>query len=79
VYLRPSEGKQLFSFVSMPVTVAFEQVLTCCSVGSCYSAVIAATFYHVTIWNCDTVQSTTNVFRRYLIAVRFAYSDSCIL
>jgi len=30
-YLRPSEGKQLISFISMPTAVAFEQILTCCS------------------------------------------------
>jgi len=29
VYLSPSGGKQLFSFVSVPVAVAFEQILTC--------------------------------------------------
>lgn len=41
-YLRPSEGKQLLSFISVPLAVAFEQILTCCSLGSCCSAVIAA-------------------------------------
>lgn len=37
VYLRLSEGKELISFIS----VAFEQVLTFCSLESCCSAVIA--------------------------------------
>ena len=40
-YLRPSEGKQLISFISMPTAVAFEQILTCCSLGPCCSAVVA--------------------------------------
>jgi len=30
-YLGPSEGKQLLSFVSVPMAVAFEQLLTSCS------------------------------------------------
>ena len=33
VYLRPSEGKQLLSFISVPSAVASEQVLACCSLG----------------------------------------------
>ena len=41
VYLRPSAGKQLLSFISVSMAVAFEQVLACCSLGPCYSAVIA--------------------------------------
>ena len=41
VCLRPSEGKQLLSFISVPRAVAFEQVLACCSLGSCCSAGIA--------------------------------------
>ena len=41
MYLRSSAGKQMFSFVSLPAAV-FEQILICCSLGPCYSAVIAA-------------------------------------
>jgi len=41
-YLRPSEGKQLLPFISVPIAVAFEQILTYCSLGTCYSRVIAA-------------------------------------
>ena len=41
LYPRLSEGKQLPSFVSVPTAVAIEQVLTCCSLGLCCSAVIA--------------------------------------
>lgn len=41
VYLRLSEGKKLFfSFISVPTTVVFEQILVCYSLGPCYSAVI---------------------------------------
>ena len=40
-YLRLSEGKQLLSFVSVPVVVASEQILTYCSLGPCYSTIIA--------------------------------------
>mgnify|MGYP001864640469 CR=1 FL=1 len=36
-YLRSSEGKYLLSFISMPMAVAFEQILSCCSQGPCYS------------------------------------------
>jgi len=40
VCLRSSEGKHVLSFVS--VAVVFEHLLTCCSLGPCYSAAIAA-------------------------------------
>jgi len=33
VYLQPSEGKQHLSIISVPMAVAFEQILTCCSLG----------------------------------------------
>ena len=39
-YLRPSKAKQLLSFISVPTAVAFEQILTCCSLGPCYFAVV---------------------------------------
>jgi len=39
-YLKPSEGKQLLSFISVPMTAAFVQILACCSLGPCCSAVI---------------------------------------
>ena len=41
VYLRSSEGKQILSFVSVPIAVAFEHILACCSVGPYCSADIA--------------------------------------
>ena len=41
LYMRPSETEQVLSFVFVPAAVAFEQVLTCCSLGLCYSAAIA--------------------------------------
>ena len=41
-YLRPSEGKQFLPFISVPTAVVFEQILTCCSLGSCCTAVITA-------------------------------------
>ena len=40
-YLRCSEGKPHLSFISVPMAVAFEQILTCRSLGPCCSAVIA--------------------------------------
>ena len=42
IYLRLSEGKHLISFVSVLVATAFGLILACCSLGPCYSAVIAA-------------------------------------
>ena len=33
VYLRPSKGKQLISFVFVPIAAAFGHILTCCSLG----------------------------------------------
>ena len=39
VYLRPSEGKQILSFVSVLGAVVFEQILTYCRPGPCCSAV----------------------------------------
>ena len=36
------EGRQLLSFTSVPTAVVFEQILTCCSLGSCCSAIIDA-------------------------------------
>jgi len=46
-YGRPSKGKQLLSFVFVPVAIAFEQILTCYNLGPCYSAVIAVLFCFV--------------------------------
>ena len=40
-YLRSFESKQFLSFMSVPTAVVFDQILTCCSLGSCCSAVIA--------------------------------------
>jgi len=37
----PSEGKQILFFVSVSTVVVFEQILTCYSLGPCYSAVLA--------------------------------------
>jgi len=36
VYLRPSKGKQILSFVSVSLAAAFEKILTCCSLGLLY-------------------------------------------
>jgi len=41
VCVRPSEGEQLLSSVSVPIAVAFEHILACCSVGPYCSADIA--------------------------------------
>ena len=41
VYVRLSEGKQFLFFVSVPMVVAFEQILSCYSLGPCCSVVIA--------------------------------------
>jgi len=46
-YLRPSKGEQMLSFVSVPMAAAFEHILTCYSLGVCYSAIIAV-FHHIT-------------------------------
>ena len=40
-YLKLSEGKQLFFYISVPMAVVFEQVLTCYSLGPCYSAALS--------------------------------------
>ena len=42
VYLRPSKGKKLLCFISLPMAVAIGQTLICCSLGPCYYAVTAA-------------------------------------
>ena len=44
-YLWPSKGKQLFSFVSVSMAVAFGLLLTCCSLELCHSAIIAVLFF----------------------------------
>lgn len=54
--LRPSEGKQLLSFISVPTDVIFEHILTCCSLGSCYSAHIAALSIMLQYLNCINVE-----------------------
>jgi len=41
VYLRPSEGKHLLSFISVPMAVVCEQIFACYSLGPCCSALIA--------------------------------------
>ena len=40
-YLKPAEIRQLLSFLSLPTAFACEQILTCCSLGPCCSAIIA--------------------------------------
>ena len=40
VCLRPPKGKQLLCFISVPTSFTFKQILTCCGLGSCCSAVI---------------------------------------
>ena len=37
-YLRPLEGKQLLFFISVLKAIVFEQILTWCSLGPCFSA-----------------------------------------
>lgn len=39
--LRSSESKQLLFLISVSIAVVCEQILACCSPGSCCSAVIA--------------------------------------
>ena len=39
-FLRFSEGKQFLSFIPVLTAVIFEQILPCCSLGPCCSAVI---------------------------------------
>ena len=41
VCLRPSKGKQLFSFISASMAAAFGIVLICCSQRLCHSAIFA--------------------------------------
>ena len=41
VYLRPSKGKQLFSFISSSMAALFGLVLVCCCQRLCYSAIIS--------------------------------------
>ena len=44
-HLKPSEGKQILSFVFVPMAVGLEEIFTCCcSLGSCCSAVIAVLY-----------------------------------
>lgn len=40
-YLRLSEGKQLLSFVSVLMVIAFENILTYCTLGPCYCVITA--------------------------------------
>ena len=40
-YLRPSEGRWFLHFVSVPMAAALEHTLSCCSLGLCYSPIIA--------------------------------------
>ena len=50
-YLRPSKGKQGFSFLSVSMAAAFGLVLTCCSLAICYPAIIAIiAVLSVTLW-----------------------------
>lgn len=39
--LGPSEGKQLLSFVSVLMVIAFENILTYCTLGPCYCVITA--------------------------------------
>ena len=58
MYLRPSESKYVPFFISVPMAVAFEQTLTGCSLGPCYSAVIAVLslmlqFVYLCMWRAE--------------------------
>jgi len=64
VYLRPSKGKQLLSFVSVPTAVAFEHIFACCSLRLCSSATTAA--LSITLQHCF-----------YIMETRTAYSTQC--
>jgi len=55
VYLRPSKGKQLISFVFVPIAAAFGHVLTCCSLGLCFPT--------ITVVFPIALQSYSNHFR----------------
>ena len=41
IYLGPSKGKQILSFVSVSMAASFEHYPACCSLGLCYYAVVA--------------------------------------
>jgi len=48
VYLRPSKGKQILSFVSVPMAVVFEQVLAYCSPATVLLCCYCCASHHVT-------------------------------
>lgn len=52
-YLWPLEGKQIVSFVSVSMAAASEYILTCCSLGLCYYAVIVV--LSILLWPCKWV------------------------
>jgi len=81
-YLRPSESKQLSSFVSVPTTVAslswFEQTLACCSLGYCYFAVVAVLFIVLqSFFVANIVFVTTVTFCSFIVCKSFQSVDKC--
>jgi len=68
-YLRPSKGKQLLSFIPVPTAVVYEQILTCCSLGPCCSAVIAALSIALQIYEqkCRKVRSRSTKCKIFLM------------
>ena len=53
VYLRSSEGKQILSFVSVSTAVAFEHILTCCTLRLHYYAVTVLASLSIAFQHCN--------------------------
>ena len=51
-YVRPSKGKQLFSFVFVSMVAVLGLILTCSSLGLCYPTVICCVFHRFTVLRC---------------------------
>jgi len=61
VYLKFSEGKQLLSFISVPMAVVFEQVFICCnSLGPCCYCCAFCMLHHPTVIQKNPQEMSVN-------------------
>jgi len=72
-YLRPSKGKQLFSFVSVCMAAVFERILTCYSLGLCYFAIIAVLSIALHLKNVESLLLRFSIVKVQVLVEMFPF------
>lgn len=93
VYLKLSEGKQLFFYIYVPMAVVFEHVLTCYSLGPCYSAALSLSIalqvvsyeslFCNYLWFCSSIPAASfcicSILKEFFIFLFFVQKRSLLL